>query len=1539
MEREEREGRESSTASSVDFYDDGGAGPAKRKADALELPEEKKRKLGSPSPSPSASLTPCAGLPPAVWQHVFLSCSLHDLGRLLQVNRSFRSYLTDVSGVSHSHSDPSSSGSLRLLKSESVWASARNALPVKPPKPLAPFTELQMWQLVWSRRCQFCRKESSFAPGEKIWQKGPGANGVRTIWPFGIRSCGPCILRQCQTDATLLFSPTASALRPALPFAFVTNDYNYIPAYTLQVATTPAGVEIVKYYYRKHVDGIVAEFNDALGRGNAAVEEWSKGLEARGNERMKMAEHWERWEVKYQWWRDHHPHRCASQSPAPAPAPDKHNHNNNKEPSPVIYAPVPATKSPLASNFARDGNLLQRYTRTPPHTTLTTLTPAATPSQYMLSRPPTVPHQYTPHPASGSVGPGRSERNLHDANEAKANRKTDIERRCQHMVPPIPPSVLRHMDSFKAALQISQPMTDYAWSVLQPRLLAQLPAAQQAEADHVSRSTCTSKAADRRPLDVNSKEAKEVMDREWDDAQRPVRDRLSAVADDFILRDWDRGSAVTYENSPKFAVDVLVYVRSAYVRADGGEPYGSPLRPRLILENMKWVYDNKVKPLTEQFRKEIFLCYGNGCENNVKFYGFEGVIQHFGAKHTNAFSVGNVVVAWREAEWPEETPFHPDPISVKHAHHPAPNPAGHTAYAGYYGGYSRAGTSTPHMQSHLPQPSPGPYHYSSHYGHGPYPPPQLHSAATQAFDYGQSYSTQMDAFQYQSMPAPSYGHQSGNGYMASPAMTNPAMAPLATGQPHGPGTYDTSHKPAEADHRTSMYDKQVSTVIDMARDIWKQTSGIQNLPSSVRVYVLLQRVISKFYVEFNHEPNLNHFVDAFSNHKIPRALKDASGLSCKACRVQSPQYYSGQEDRRAFTVLNLLTHFKSQHSGTQAPSYGSSQSRASKDWKEDMIELPNDRIITGLIHAPGMDDDKLLMVATVFPTLFPTPLPKIGIVEGNGPASPAPGPVDPKEGPKGAPPSGSVAKKPGPSSLASRDESPRKPEKEEYDPQRPVLPGLANQPAAHANRRHSYRASPSTAERRGRSHTDSQYFLPRENAGRDLYHSGEPLDYAVSPRRIRSAKPYYEEYQRRPMYRDQGGHYHHPGNDEMGAQPHEGAYAQSHRPSSRHVRYMEEHGQPSDYRYARESGLQEHVPEEKSEADRFLEEFVPSRPPTNEQADLGNAPRPDADMDDGSRYTPSPANQASVTGLSDQRRIGAPLPPPSTVSNGSRYEEHRMDRRAANHTPDSGRGLRRPGPQRRRDRHHDHVPSRYYRYMSVARDEPYSRGASISRSQSKRYEEQRRRIDQQETPQPNAEPEPPFSRDHSVERAPADNAPPHSSRIAGPREYISVQDRLHPYSSPPRYRYADYPPEDTRGAPGPAPVYVDEFGQRVHEYEIIRLPRESRPHHQYMPHHSHHHSHPSASARYVDHHGHPHDPDVRYVSYDAPPPSHNRAYDGRSEYVYYEERERERDRDRRRLAPAPVAYESEGIAAASAAGVYDIPPPEVKIESKGPDGV
>lgn len=135
--------------------------------------------------------------------------------------------------------------------------------------------------------------------------------------------------------------------------------------------------------------------------------------------------------------------------------------------SPIIHAPVPASKY-FSRTFGFDRYHHQRPMQRLPDS-VHTLTRLATLPQYftpaphfMQPRPPTIPPgAFTPQPGPGTLPPtNRGERNLADANEAKANRKLDIERRCQQLQPPIPPNILRHMESFKAAIVISRPMNE-----------------------------------------------------------------------------------------------------------------------------------------------------------------------------------------------------------------------------------------------------------------------------------------------------------------------------------------------------------------------------------------------------------------------------------------------------------------------------------------------------------------------------------------------------------------------------------------------------------------------------------------------------------------------------------------------------------------------------------------------------------------------------------------------------------------------------------------------------------------------------------------------------------------------------------------------------------------------------------------------------------------------------------------------------------------------------------------------------------------------
>ncbi|TDZ46095.1 hypothetical protein CTRI78_v009044 [Colletotrichum trifolii] len=188
------------------------------------------------------------------------------------------------------------------------------------------------------------------------------------------------------------------------------------------------------------------------------------------------------------------------------------------------------------------------------------------------------------------------------------------------------------------------PLDDDAWALLKHRLLAERAAAETKE-DGIRATARTEN------LIGNSKV---VTDAEWDDIQGPVRASMAKYADEIIRNSWKKGRRVNKENSARFAADILLHVRNRFYTdvardtaaavAEGRQPHidpaEGPFTQKLTLENMKWVFDMKVKSHTERHRKELFLC--NGCDSS-RYYGFEGVIQHYAAKHTKSLSLGNVV--------------------------------------------------------------------------------------------------------------------------------------------------------------------------------------------------------------------------------------------------------------------------------------------------------------------------------------------------------------------------------------------------------------------------------------------------------------------------------------------------------------------------------------------------------------------------------------------------------------------------------------------------------------------------------------------------------------------------------------------------------------------------------------------------------------------------------------------------------------------------------------------------------------------------------
>ena len=648
----------------------------------------------------------------------------------------------------------------------------------------------------------------------------------------------------------------------------------------------------------------------------------------------------------------------------------------------------------------------------------------------------------------------RPERNIRDVNEAKAVRKAEIERRCSELEPPLSTNILNHMDSFQAAIQISQPLTDHAWEVLKPRLLAQRPFAEKKEEEKIRQDELLQEEyRQRRQQEAQLKETREALDREWDGVQAPVRNKISALADEIIAENWSNGDSVSKDTSPKFAADVLVYVRERFyadiLREDeaakaAGEPVkvdqaNEPPTRKLILENMKWLFDTKIKPLTENYQKELFLC--NGCDGNFKFYGFEGVVQHFAAKHTTALSMGSVVVHWR-AEWPEHPPFNPNPSAAKAAYYKIPTPVNSSMQAPpnsevqahtYPTGYGQPAehnapppnydNTQPALNNTYPAPYGAPqqnsmYQYPPAQAYPPYaqmPPPEHGQGAH--FHPQQPYAATHYGYngyppvQYGQPAGPTYGTPYGQTHYPSFTQSQEYPRPGTHGQdpttqyyssgPIAPQTAAFPPRPAPG-HPSGLtldvYQKQLDELAKQAREVWFGTSGIKDIPQSVRIFVVIHQVASRFAAQFTNEPSLAMFIDGLDNHAKMRPVRSLNGLACKTCvnagaSAGTSQPFSAQSpvaDRRLYTLPHLLNHFRSAHVddawAVKEPSAVSDPSKP--NWKRDMIELPDITLIANLLSAPGMDDTKLGLVATVFPEAFPAPLPRMARGGNTGPVPP-----------------------------------------------------------------------------------------------------------------------------------------------------------------------------------------------------------------------------------------------------------------------------------------------------------------------------------------------------------------------------------------------------------------------------------------------------------------------------------------------------------------------------------------------------------------------
>lgn len=276
---------------------DESSGDVKRSKDAKSPLEREKPELTGP-----------------IWQRVFLNLSPPMLCRCLRVCKDFQHYLTEVKTDKKQTEEG-------LVNSEFIWTQSRTNHFRQLPKPLACFAdhahpELEMLKLLGGYCCEFCGKPGQAISTTSHLAAGPRQNGVRIMFPFGIRSCGSCIeQRSIKVSSSnyahkthLMFAEDIDTmslglnpkLRLGITHGFLSPHLDFGTESLRQLpGGIPGHLRFSKIYYRPHWESICQEQQTVhQDYGDATTEEWLKGLEARGRQAMADSARWERWELQ-----------------------------------------------------------------------------------------------------------------------------------------------------------------------------------------------------------------------------------------------------------------------------------------------------------------------------------------------------------------------------------------------------------------------------------------------------------------------------------------------------------------------------------------------------------------------------------------------------------------------------------------------------------------------------------------------------------------------------------------------------------------------------------------------------------------------------------------------------------------------------------------------------------------------------------------------------------------------------------------------------------------------------------------------------------------------------------------------------------------------------------------------------------------------------------------------------------------------------------------------------------------------------------------
>ncbi|KAK5987659.1 hypothetical protein PT974_11791 [Cladobotryum mycophilum] len=871
-------------------------------------------------------------LPAEVWHHIFTFLPPRTLGSLLLVNKLFHTHLDPASRVKASRPVFAAPSTLPVLKPDAIWQASRRLFWPRMPVPLRGRSEVDMWRLACTRTCQFCRRRDQDEVGlpQSKWHNGPGANGVSPVFPFFIVSCGRCLgERSIKENDLVLSSSTPYFLLSGLPMVVLTSELCTIPPQAIRTGSIPLNTHLSKVFWQEHLEKIKAELEAVVKLGTAAAEEWNKGLETRGKGILADSSRWEKWYMSG----GVHQMRLRDSADSSTVTSSAASPTNAKDLSNVMDKPGAVADLASISKQIINGN---EQTNTKPGP---------------LSIPPKPPTR----------SQSQQIRTRGDVAELRAKRRIEIERRASQLQPPIALNVLAHIPSFQGALQIIAPFDDDAWELLKPRLLAQREVAEKRERSSVMNAGAHQDMP--RNAAVANQNTKEVTDEEWNEVQGPLRARIAGFADEIIKDSWDGGKKVKKKNCAQFATEVLLYVRrgfhaevakdAAAARAAGIDPIidppQGPWTQKLTIENMKWIFDTKIRPLTDRHRKDLFLC--SGCEGSRKFFGFEAIIQHYAAKHTGVLSKGNVVVNWR-AEWPEAPIFNPEiRLSVSPPSVITESQRVSTVSTPLHASQS-VHSSAPTTSAAFAAPG---QQYSS--------VPQLSNPGlgtcnTEAV-LNVPYRKSSISPQYQSTGS---SDQKQNGSAGASRPVEDKKEDLATtfSQIYCPH-FHAQNKPRGGYQHTlsgDPYRLQVDFMANIVKDTWNTLSRVKNVPLSVKVCTVVHHIAKGYQQKYSEPAPFETFIDGLNSHELFVPLRDIQNLICKTC-MSSPTW---SHERGPYTLLGLTNHFYVNHGRMLI-----SQLAPPDDWRVDMVWLPDIGALVGLETVLRNKKQALQLVSDALP--------------------------------------------------------------------------------------------------------------------------------------------------------------------------------------------------------------------------------------------------------------------------------------------------------------------------------------------------------------------------------------------------------------------------------------------------------------------------------------------------------------------------------------------------------------------------------------------